>query len=157
MDKHDNWHRIYGIYQGLLSYLKRSLDINFDFTPQQAVEHLKENFLDLIRKAVQATVQDFQEDERAQHNKGKRGEGEFWQYEYKNAEFYRDEHLESIILYWESRGDSFRGLVIQEEVIDGLKGAVISTTERSEVEVAKKTEELSRLQERINKMKEHTF
>ena len=149
MDKHDNWRRIDGIYQGLLSYLKQSLGINFGFTSQQVVEHLKEIFLDWIRKAVQATVQTFQED-------GKRREGEFWQYEYE-AEFYRDDHLDRIISYWGSQGDSFRGLVIQEEVIDGLKGAVISTTERSEVEVAKKIEELIRLQERINKMKEHTF
>ena len=154
MDKHDNWQRIAGIYQGLLSYLKQSLYINFDFTSQQVVEHLKEIFLDWIRKAVQAVVQVFQEDEGAHHSKRKRGE--FWQYEY-DVEFYRDEHVERMTSYWRSQGDSLRGLVIQEEVIDVLKGVVISTTERSEVEVAKKIEELSRLQERIDKMKEHTF
>ena len=146
---HDNWRRIFGIYQGLLSYMKRSLDINFDFTPQQIVEHLKDIFLEKIRNEVQETVQAFQKDEGGNYIK----KGRFWQYEYE-GEFYRDEHFNRIVSIFASLGDNFSGLVIQE-VIDTLTEAVISTTERNQIQIAEKAEELRRLQERINHMKEY--
>ena len=146
---HDNWRRIFDIYQGLLSYMKRSLDINFDFTPQQVVEHLKDIFLEKIRNDVQETVQVFQKDEGGNYIK----RGKFWQYEYE-GEFYRDEHFNRIVSSFASLGDNLSGLVIQE-VIDTLTEAVISTTERNQVQIAEKAEELRRLQERINNMKEY--
>lgn len=148
MDKHDYWHSIDAIYKGLLSYLKQSLDINFDFTSQQVVEELKEKFLGLIRKAAEATVQTLVRTEERN--------GKLWLREYKH-EPGRDNHLKSIISCFESQGIDYRDMIIQEAVIGKLSLAVISTTGINEVEVAKKTEELSRLQERINKMKEHTF
>ena len=151
MDVHDNWRRIFGRYKELLSYIEISLDINFDFTPQQAVEHLKEIFLDRIRNAVQEIVQVFQKEEWEYIEKGK-----FWQYEYEGNEYYRDEHFNRMISSFASLGDSISGLAIQEVVIDKLTEAVISTTERNQAQVAERAEELRRLQERINNMKEHT-
>ena len=150
MDIHDNWRRILGIYQWSLSYIERSLDINFDFTPQQVIEHLKEKFLNMIRDKVQEIVQVFQKDEGREYIEREK----FWQYEYK-GEYDRDDDFNRIVRVFASSGDNISGLVIQE-VIDNLTEVVISTTERNQVQVAERAEELRRLQERINNMKEHT-
>ena len=155
MDVHGNWRRIFDIYQRLLSYIERSLDINFDFTPQQVVEHLKEIFLDRIRNVVQEIVQELQ-------NGGWKsiGRGKFWKYEYKDSE-HRDGYFNHIIQLFASRlEDSINGLVIQKvqkEVIDRLTKAVISTTERNQSQATRKAEELRKLRERISEMKEHTL
>ena len=78
MDVHDNWSRIFNRYQGLLSYIERSPDINFDFTPQEVVEDLKEFCFDEIRNVVQEIAQDFRKDEEWKYEK----KGKFWQCEY---------------------------------------------------------------------------
>ncbi len=150
VDNHDNWRRISGIYQGLLSYLKKSLDINLDFTPQEIAEYLKEEFLERIRGTVKAVEQVFQEDDESDKR------GNFWQYEYYD-EFGRNEHFNRMISHFESHGDDNLSVSIIQKVIDYLREAVISTAGRNQSQVAERAEELRRLQQRINEMKEHTL
>ena len=150
MDVHDNWRRILGIYQWSLSYIERSLDINFDFTPQQVVEDLKEIFCDKLRNVAQGILQDFQKDEEWEYKK--KNKGKFWQCEYEDDENSRDVLFDDII----SRFESLGGYIISLAIIDDLKEAVISTTEQNQSQATRKAEELKKLQERINNMKEHT-
>ena len=151
MDVHDNWSRIFDRYQGLLSYIERSPDINFDFTPQEVVEDLKEFFFDELRKVVQEIVLNFQKDEEWEYKKEKKGK--FWQCEYEDKKYSRDVLFDDII----SRFESLGGDIISLAIIDDLKEAVISTTERNQSQATRKAEELKKLQERINKMKEHVL
>ena len=156
MDVHDNWRHILGIYKRLFSYIERSLDINFAFTSQQIVKHLKKIFLDRIRNVAQEIVQDFQKDEEWKYI----GRWRFWQFEHRD-EFRRDKDFDCLISSFASRlENSINGLVIQKvqkEIIDKLTEAVISTTERNQSQATRKAEELKKLQERINEMKEHTL
>ena len=153
MDVHDNWSRILNIYQKLLSYIERSLDINFDFTPQEVVEDLKKFFLDELRNLVREIAQNFQKDEEWEYKK----EGKFWQREYEGDEDNRDELFDDIISRFKLLGEAITSLTIIEELTD----VVISTTERNQAQdqaqVEGRAKELGRLQDRINKMKEHVL
>ncbi len=172
MDQHDNWRRIFGTYQGLLSYLKQFFYINFDITPQQVVEYLKERVLDTIRESIQDMEPDFQKHQKiregCEYVETEKGE-KFWQYEYDSmftyykdeaeagAEFVRNEHFDDLTSLFVSLGDNDNVLVHIQGVIDELREIVISTSEQSQAQATKRSEELRILQERINAMKEHTL
>ena len=149
MDVHDNWHRILRIYKRLFSYVERSPDINFDFTPQEVVEGLKEFFLGELRNVVQERAQYFLKDEEWEYKK----KGKFWWCEYEGDADSRDECFNDIISHFESLGEDISSLTI----IDDLKKAIISTTERNKSQATIKAKELKKLQERINQMKEHVL
>ena len=154
MDNHDNWRRIYDIYKGLLSFLKKSLDIDCSPTPQGFIEDLKKYSLDEIRSIIEELKKVFQEDDGSEYI----GRWKFWKYEYED-EYSRDEHFGRIMSYFSSTGDeSILNLTqgIQAEVIDFLNEEVISTTGRNQLQIEERSEELKKLQERINDMKEHT-
>lgn len=154
MDNHDNWHRIYDLYQGLLSFLKKSLDIDCSPTPQEFIEDLKGYSLDGIRSIQEGLKQVFQEDDGSEYI----GRWKFWKYEYED-EYSRDEHFDRIISVFLSEGDESILVLtqaIQAAVIDHLYEAVISTTGRNQSQIEERNEELKKLQERINDMKEHT-
>ena len=153
MDNHDNWRRIYDIYKGLLSFLKKSLDIDCSPTPQEFIEDLKKYSLDEIRSIIEELKKVFQEDDGSEYI----GRWKFWKYEYED-EYSRDEHFGRIMSYFSSTGDeSILNLTqgIQAAVIDFLNEEVISTTGRNQSQIEERSEELKKLQERINDMKEH--
>ena len=157
MDVHDNWHRIYEVYKGLLSFLKMSLDIDCSPTPQQFVEDLKECSLDLIRvtqEAVKQVFQKLQEDDDWEYKKKRK----FWKCEYEDDQDSRDQHFDLIrpSLVSSEKEDILNLTQHIQEVIDRLNKEVISTTERNQSQVEERTEELQKLQERIKDMKEHT-
>lgn len=154
MDNHDNWHRIYDLYQGLLSFLKKSLDIDCSPTPQEFIKDLKEYSLDGIRSIQEGRKEVFQEDDGSEYI----GKYKYWKYEYED-EYSRDEHFGRIESGFLSTGDEIilnltQG--IQAAVIDFLNEEVISTTGRNQSQIEERSEELKKLQERINDMKEHT-
>ena len=149
MNAHDNWSRIFNVYRGLRSYIERFPAINFDFTPQEVVEGLKEFFRDELRDVVQEIRQDFQKDEEWEYERS----GKFWQCEYKDNEYARDIRLDDIVERFKSLGEIIKSITI----IDELKEAVISTTEQNQAQATTKAKELKKLQERINGMKEHVL
>ena len=154
MDNHDNWHRIYDMYQGLLSFLKKSLDIDCSPTPQEFIKDLKGYSLDGIRSIIEEIKQVLQEDDGWEYI----GRWKFWKYEYED-EYSRDEYFGRIISDFLSSGDNcILNLTqgIQAAVIDHLYEDVISTTGRNQSQIEERNEELKKLQERINDMKEHT-
>ena len=153
MDVHDNWRRILSIYKRLFSYVERSPDINFDFTPQEVVEDLKEFFLGELRNVVQERAQYFLKDEKWEEEWEYKKKGKFWQCEYEGDADSRDECFKDIISHFESLGED----IISLTIIDDLKKAIISTTERNKSQATRKAVELKKLQERINQMKEHTL
>ena len=84
---------------------------------------------------------------------------EILEYDYEDDKYSRDECFDRIISHFVSQGDECildLTQAIQAAVIDRLNEEVISTTERNQSQVEERTEELRKLQERINKMKEHT-
>ena len=158
MDVHDNWRRIYEIYEGLLSYIKRSLDIDCSPTPQQFVEDLKEYSLDLIRGTQESVKQIFQKLQEEDDDWEYIERWKFWKYEYEDDQDSRDEHFNRIRpnLVLAGKEDILNLTQHIQEVIDRLNEDVISTTGRNQSQVQERTEELKKLQERINDMKEHT-
>ena len=156
IDVHGNWPRIYDIYKGLFLFLKRSLDIDCSPTPQQLIEDLKAYYFDQIRSILEEFKQQhLQEDDAWKHI----GRWKFWKYEYKNDQDSRDVHFNSLKSDFVSKGEECISNLtqnIQTEVIDRLREEIISTTERNQSQVEERTEELRKLQERINDMKEHT-
>ena len=158
MDVHDNWRRIYDIYKGLLLFLKRSLDIDFSPTSvEDLVKELKEYSLDQIPSFQEKVKQHLQEDDANKYI----GRWKFWKCEYKDDQDKRDMLWPLIvlnqILCQQERNVSWTLLrYIQATVIDHLNEYVTSTTGRNQSQVEERTEELKKLQERINDMKEHT-
>ena len=143
MDAHDDWLHIFNIYQNLFSYLKRSFDnINSDHTPQGFFEDLKKFSLRDLREAIQEFQRYRGWDEKKKSN----------QYEFTNNEYGRDEFFDELISYFESEGE-----YINLSITDDLKEAVTRATERNKSKVTEKAEELEKLQERINKMKEYSL
>ena len=65
MNFHDNWRRIDDVYKGLLSFLKRSLDMDFSPTPQQFVKELKEYSLAQIRSILEEFKPSLQDENEA--------------------------------------------------------------------------------------------
>ena len=151
---HDNWPRIYGVYNGLLSFLKTSLDVDFSPTPQQFVVALKAYSFGQIRSILEEFKQHLQEDDAWKYI----GRRKFWKYEYKNDKDSRDECLGRVKSDFVSIGNKRISHLTQhiQEVIDLLNKDVVSTTERNQSQVEERAEELRKLQERINDMKEHT-
>ena len=158
MNFHDNWHRIYDVYKGLLSFLKRSLDMDFSPTPQQFVEELvkelKEYSLDLIRSILEEQKLRLQKNDAWEYI----GRWKFWKREDGNDQYSRDDRFSRIRSHFVSQEDECILNFTQDfqGVIDFLNEEVISTTERNQSQVEERTEELRKLQERINDMKEHT-
>ncbi len=155
MDVHDNWRRIYDIYKGLLLFLKRSLDIDFSPTSvEDVVKELKEYSLDQIPSFQEKVKQHLQENDAGNYI----GRWKFWKYEYEDDEDNRDTDFNRIISYCVSQGNECILNLTQkfQDIIDFLNEEVISTTERNQTQVEERTEELQKLQDRINDMKEHT-
>ena len=65
----------------------------------------------------------------------------------------RDERFDDIISRFRLSGEAIISLTIIEELTD----VVISATERNKAQDRRKAKELKRLQDRINKMKEHVL
>ena len=154
MDNHDNWRRIDDVYKGLLSFLKKSLDIDCSPTPQEFIKDLKEYSLEQIRSIIEESKQFFQEDEGSEYI----GRWKFWKYEYERNKYRRDDRFNRIRSSFLSIGDEIilnLTQVIQAEVIDHLNEDVSSTTGRNQSQIEERSEELKKLQERINDMKEH--
>ncbi len=143
MDAHDAWTHIFNIYQNLFSNIERSFDtINLDHTPQGFFEDLKKFFLRDLRKNVQGF----------QRYMGWHEKKKSHQYEFKNGEYGRDEFFDSLISRFESAGE-----YINLSITDDLKEAVTRATERNKSKVTRKAEEIEKIQERINKMKEYSL
>ena len=152
MDNHDNWRRIDDVYKGLLSFLKKSLDIDCSPTPQEFIKDLKEYSLEQIRSIIEEIKQFFQEDEGSEYI----GRWKFWKYEYERNKYRRDDHFNRIISDFLSTGDEIiLNLTQVIQVIDHLNEDVSSTTGRNQSQIEERSEELKKLQERINDMKEH--
>ena len=155
MDVHDNWRRIYYIYKGLLLFLKRSLDIDFSPTSvEDLVKELKEYSLDQIPSFQEKVKQHLQEDDASKYI----GRWKFWKCEYEDDQDSRNAHFNRLKSDFVSKGEECILNFTQDfqGVIDFLNEEVISTTERNQSQVEERTEELRKLQERINDIKEHT-
>ena len=146
IDGHDNWRRILGIYQRISSYIERFPDINFDVSPKEVVEDLKYISLEKIRDVVQEIRQDFKKDEEWEYERS----GEFWQCEYEDEDS-KEERFDDIISRFALLGED----IIDLTIIEDMKETIRSTTERNKAQARRKAEELRRLQERINNMKEY--
>ena len=159
MNSHDNWCRIDDVYKGLLLFLKRSLDIDCSTTPQQFVEELvkelKEYSLDQIPSILEKIKRLLQDENEAWEHIER---FKFWKYDYEDDKYNRDKHFNCIRLFFLALAEVC-SLNLTQDIqakIDRLNDEVISTTERNQSQVEERTEELRKLQERINKMKEHT-
>ena len=148
IDGHDNWRRIFGIYQRLSSYIERFPDINFDISPKEVVEDLKYISLEKIRDVVQEIRQDFQKYEEWEYERSRK----FWQCEYEDEDS-RDKIFDDIISRFALLGED----IIDLTIIEDLKATINSTTGRNQAQAKTKAKELKKLQERINGMKEHVL
>ena len=152
---HDHWDRISDRYDNLLSFLKDLTGISFEPSQNEFAGELREKSLGLIR--------DFQKEERKDFKKNEdwtfHREGSCWQLEYEHEDKgERNEYYESLSSFYRSQGEEWIlncTHVIQTE-IDRLQEAIISDTQRSRSQDQERAEELDKLQQRINELKEHT-
>lgn len=148
------WDRISNRYNLLLSSLKRLPGIGVE--PFQLVEKMKKEVLELIREIQKSYSMSFAQDEYS----GFDSKREHWQVEYpssipKTARDERYRRLSSDLSKSKSRLLRSCTKSIQEE-IDRLQVAVASNAEQSRAHVQDEAQELDRLQQRINELKDYT-
>jgi len=151
---HDHWDRISDRYDNLLSFLKDLTGISFESSQNEFAGELRKKSLGLIR--------DFQKEERKDFKSGGwqfHQEGHCWQLEYEHKEeSNRNEYYEYLSSFYRSQGEEWTPNcthIIQTE-IDRLQEAVISDAQRSRSQDQERAKELDKLQQHINKLKEHT-
>ena len=159
MDKiaadHDYLNRIADRYNRLLSSLTRLTDISADLSQNELAEEIKEFLLECISNVKKEIKKDFGQYEFW----GADSSGNHWQIEYQDDESVRDEHYTRISSYFREKGNEWILIftqAIQGSEIDRLQEAIISDAEQSRARDQDLNEELDRLQQRIDELKEHT-
>ena len=157
---HDHWAHISHIYKNLLLPLKTLIDISSVPSEKKFTGELKKNVLKYLRNFQKEDAEDFQ----------KRGDfQEKWQpYPYQNVKYWQFEtedeqewykYHETFSSHYQSKADEWILTCSQEVIqpqIDQIQDAVISAAERNISRVQENTEELDKLQQRLNELKEHT-
>lgn len=150
---HDNWNRIADIYDKLRSFLKDLAGISFESPQNELAGKLKKKSLGFIRDFQKEERKDFKKDGWTFHR-----EESCWQLGFEDKGD-RDEYYEYLSSsHYPSRREEWTlncTHFIQTE-IDRLQEAIISNAQRSRSQDQEKVEELDKLQQRINELKEHT-
>ena len=149
---HDHWDRISDKYKNLLSFLKRLTDVSS--LPSQ------NKFAGKLRKECLSTIRVFQDaaKEDAQDYQWEFLEKDYLQKVYQNDEKDRNadyDRISSILMALTPELTLALTQSIQVE-IDRLQEAVISSVGRNLSSVQGRTEELDRLQKRLDELKENT-
>lgn len=150
---HDNWARISDRYDRLLSFLKRLAGISSEPFQNESIEETKKEFLGLISEIEKAMKKDL-----GQYDYWKSDpRGNHWLVEYQDN-VAREEHYTRVSSIYREWGDECILMFTQgiQTEIDPLKEAVISDTQRSQSQDQERAEELDKLQQRLNELKEHT-
>ena len=151
---HDNWARISDRYDRLLSFLKRLTGINSEPSQNMSVGETKKEFLGIIREAKKATKKDFGQYEHWESDR----RGDHWLVEYDQDDYVaREEHYARMSSVYREWGDECILMFTQgiQTEIDRLKEAVIRDAERGLSRDQERAEEIDRLQQRLNELKEH--
>ena len=155
---HDYWDRISDRYNSLLSSLKRLTGISTE--PSQ--NELVYEFVGEIKKELLEFVRDFEEEQKKDLGQYDYWEsdlrGDHWQLEYQDDEVTREEHYTRMSSIYREQRDGWILILTQviQAQIDRIKEAVISDAEQSRSHVQERAEELDRLQQRINELKEYS-
>ena len=150
---HDNWARISGRYDRRLSFLKRLAGISSEPFQNESIGETKKEFLEIVSEIEKAIKKDLGQYEYWKSDP----KGDHWLVEYPDN-VAREEHYTRISSIYREWGDECILMFTQgiQTRIDPLKEAVISDAERNLSSVQERVEELDRLQQRINELKEHT-
>lgn len=151
-DDHDHWNHISHIYKNLLLLLKKQTGVSSVLPESKFARKLKVKFLKFIRDFQEEDKEDSQEREEWQFYQN------YWQFETEDEQE-RDRYYERLSSHYQSQVDqwilTFSQEVIQPQ-IDQVQAAVISAVERNLSSFQERAEELDKLQQRINELKEHT-
>ena len=164
---HGHWDRINAIFDNTESFLDRLPGIAELFQNEDSSEGdaREEDFVEAIRKDFLEYLDEFQAgliesvfEQDAAWELSLRGNYNSWFIEYPDNELARDEHYNRLSSFFRERGikyarDSTRYI---QTVIDSLKEPIVSNAERIRSRSQERTEELDRLQQRINELREHT-
>ena len=164
---HGHWDRINAIFDNTESFLDRLPGIAELFQNEDSSEGdaREEDFVEAIRKDFLEYLDEFQAgliesvfEQDAAWELSLRGNYNSWFIEYPDNELARDEHYNRLSSIFRERGikyarDSTRYI---QTVIDSLKEPIVSNAERIRSRSQERTEELDRLQQRINELREHT-
>ena len=152
---HDNWTRMSDRYDKLLSFLKRLTGISSEPSQNMSVAELKKEFLGFIREIKKAIKKDLGQYEHWTSDR----RGDSWLVEYDQDDYVaREEHYTRMSSVYRESGDECI-LAFTQDIqteIDLLKEAVVRDAERSLSRDQERAEELDRLQQRINELREHT-
>ena len=162
---HGDWDRISNIYNNLLSFLKRLTGISIEPYQNKFVNE----FVKKIKKEVLRFISDLTEEIKKEFRQDKdwkyKRKGDCWRLESIDDEYLADEkgdfvreavYIEMASNLQEQRNECILLItpVIQKQ-IDNLREAIISGAEQSRSHVQERAEELDRLQQRINELKEY--
>ena len=151
---HDNWTRMSDRYDKLLSFLKRLTGISSEPSQNMSVAELKKEFLGFIREIKKAIKKDLGQYEHWTSDR----RGDRWLVEYDQDDYVaREEHYTRMSSVYRESGDECI-LAFTQDIqteIDLLKEAVVRDAERSLSRDQERAEELDRLQQRINELREH--
>ena len=147
------WEKNKLILGRLIDDLKRVSDISDLRGPMVIANELKEHVVAFVCELLDSDRQSFRESESYEPHSGK-----CWQVEYKDQEALRDDEYNRVRLHYESHATSWI-LVLTEYLqptIDKIQEAVIRHEEVGLAAVRDQDDELTRLRERVAKLKEHT-
>ena len=151
---HGHWDRISQRYKTLLSFLEIPTATHSVPTPRTLSRNLKRSCLRFLRDFQESEKETLEMDETFERG----GNGNYLQYAHKTKDKKRWNKLyRSKFNHYNSRIDqwirTFSHKALQPQIIQ-LRKAVIQSAEREEANFKKRAEELKKLRQRLNKLKE---
>ncbi len=162
VEDHEFWNQIRTILSNLIDSLKRVADVEYFPKPDVIAADLpdviaadfKRFGVDIACTYLECKRNIFEESDEWERKNAAR-----WRCMYKDEDAWREEHYARLVGMFESDADQWVLEFSQsclQPLIDDLQESIIRYVERGQAKVAGLQDELTRLRERVAKLKEHT-
>ena len=152
VENHEFWGKIKLILSRTIDSLQRVSDVGITPDPEGITAELREHGSAIVRESLRSDRKNLKESEY-----WRRHENNCWRRVYKGEETLRDDRYESLTSDY--RSDAIRWTLVFSEylqpTIDKLQEAVIRHDEKGLAEVRDLDDELTRLRERVEELKEY--
>ena len=161
---HSHWDRISFIEGNLLDRLYR-MEVLYSSDDSSEEESEEESLGEILKEGFLQYLDDFQEglsesvfEQDSDWQYSRKGNYNFWFIEYLDAEYVRDEYYNRLHSIYRETGIEYARDITRDvqTFLDSQKEPIVSNIEQSRSSVQGRAEELDRLQQRINELKEYT-
>ena len=149
---HHNWDQVQMVVTNLTDSLKRVADLEPVPDPDEIAAELKKHGLAIVRDSLYSNRKEFEETEGWKRQRGT------WRYVFDDDEALRDRHHDRLALEYKSVASrwALRFSRFLQVTIDKLQETIIRSDEKGQSAVRERDDELTKLRQRIDEMKEQS-